>query len=829
MEAPELSHNAAGDPAHDAGGLMESKHRVKIGGVHCSFCSSTISKGLSAIPGITGVNVNLGHEEALIHYDAEKVQPWQIEEELRKLGYAVRDPDKVRTFEEEETELRKEQRRLILSAILTFSTIAVMGLKYFHVIKMYVAAYSVLSFATVNVFWFGRPILKSAAYSLRRKILNQHVLMEFAAFGGLAGGLLGLFIYRGFPAVEFFAIAVFITSYHILGGYASLRVRTRSTQSVRKLLSLQPDVAHLVDKDGTETVVPVEQVNAGDLVRIRPGESIPVDGKVVEGQSTVDESLVTGESVPSEKYIGSEVIGGTLNGNGTLLVRVTRIGKESFLQQVAEYIEDARSLKPGILQLLDTVLRYFVPGVLIAAVSGFIIWSLGEWLFTGAPDFYRAVFAALAVLVMGYPCALGMSTPLAMMRGSTMAAEKGILFRSADAFHVFHEIDTVVLDKTGTLTEGRPDVSSILCGSGYGEKEVLGIAGALERYSEHPYARAIVRKATEYPTEITAVENFSAVPGKGVTGTVKEKRAAVGTIDFLIESGNRLSTGLLHGSSGHTNGDETVVGVSYDGDIIGLITLSDKIKDDAASTIAILKDRYHLRTVMITGDSYGPAARVAGKTGMDMFFASVLPNGKAEKIRELQSQGHRVLMVGDGINDAPSLMQADIGVALGSGTDIAIESADVVIVGRSLGAIADAYSIGLKSYRKTKQNLAIAFSFNGVGVPIAATGLVDPIWAMIAMALSVTAVLSNSFIGTLFMRGRAGADRRTLVHTLSLDVPWVDSVSSLERVVDVVSDLDGVLSVSGNIYRKELTVHYEDGDGRSIEQCIRRTVDNRNY
>ena len=824
-----MSHNAAGDPAHDAGGLMESKHRVKIGGVHCSFCSSTISKGLSAVPGITRVSVNIGHEEALIHYDPAKVQPWQIDEELRELGYTVRDPDKVRTFEEEESELAREQGKLTLSTVLTFSAIAVMALMYFHIIEMYVAAYSVLSFAVVNVFWFGRTILKSAAYSLRRKILNQHVLMEFAAFGGLAGGFLGLFVFRGFPAVEFFAIAVFITSYHILGGYASLRVRTHSSQAVRKLLSLQPDVAHLAGKDGTETAVPVERVNAGDLVRIRPGESIPVDGTVVEGQSTVDESLVTGESVPSEKYIGSEVIGGTLNGNGTLLVRVTRIGKESFLQQVAEYIEDARSMKPGILQLLDKVLQYFVPGVLIAAVAGFIIWSLGEWLFTGAPDFYRAVFAALAVLVMGYPCALGMSTPLAMMRGSTMAAERGILFRSADAFHVFHNIDTVVLDKTGTLTEGRPDVSSILCRPGYDEKTVLTIAGALERYSEHPYAKAIVRKAKEHAQETTAAENFSAVPGKGVTGTIEGKSAAVGTVDFLLESGSRLPNELRLGSPVHADGGETVVGVAYDGDIIGLITLSDKIKDDATSTIAILKDRYHLRTMMITGDGYSQASRVARKTGVDMFFASVLPNGKAEKIRELQSQGHRVLMVGDGINDAPSLMQADIGVALGSGTDIAIEAADVVIVGRSLGAVAEAYSIGLKSYGKTKQNLAIAFSFNGVGIPVAATGLIDPIWAMVAMALSVTAVLANSFIGTLFVRAGERADRAASVHTVSLDVPWADSESSLERVVDMVSDLDGVLSVSGSIDRRELTVRYEDGDGRSIEQRISSAVDNRNY
>ncbi len=817
-----MSENGAGKEAPPATGPKTLRHRVKIGGVHCSFCSSTITKGVSAIPGIRDVAVNLAHEEALFHYDPAKVQPWQIEEVLRQLGYTVRDPEKVRTFEEEEAELRRERNRLIYSAALTFSAIAIMGLLSLGVVGKYVAAYIVLSFALANVFWFGRSILKSAAHSLRRRILNQHVLMEFAAFGGIAGGLIGLFIYSGFPVVEFFAIAVFITSYHILGGYASLRVRTRSSQAVRRLLSLQPDVARLVAEDGAETIVPTESIVVGNLVRIKPGESIPIDGKVVEGLSTVDESLVTGESVPSEKYAGSEVIGGTLNGTGTILVRVTRVGGESFLQQVAAYIEDARSLKPGILQLLDVVLRYFVPGVLLAAASGFLIWSLGDWLLTGVPDFPRAVFASLAVLVMGYPCALGMSTPLAMIRGSTAAAEKGILFRSADAFHVFRHIDTVVIDKTGTLTEGKPEVVRVMYDEGYDEGRVLLAAASLERYSEHPYARAIVSKSRKEFGETDPVVNFTAVPGKGVTGDVGGRLTAVGAVDFLLETGNRMPEALKREYSRSKKGGETVVGVAEGGDIIGLITLSDKIKDDGALTVATLREKFGPRIVMITGDGSGPASYVAEKTGVDAFFASVLPNGKAEKIRELQSQGHRVLMVGDGINDAPSLMQADIGVALGSGTDIAIESADVVIVGKKLGAVVDAYNVGLNSYRKTKQNLAIAFSFNGVGIPIAATGLIDPIWAMIAMALSVTAVLANSFAGRLFARKKAEAEPTDTVRTVSLNLPWLDSESDLENAVDHVSDIDGVVSVSGSVERRELVVKYRGSVETAIERRIRR-------
>ncbi len=824
MEDSELNNkNNAGTASEDES-QRALRHRVKIGGVHCSFCSSTITKGISAIPGIRDVNVNLAHEEALFRYDPEMVQPWQIDEALRQLGYTVRDPDRVRTFEEEELELRKERKRLMLSAILTFSAIAVMGLMSLRAIGGNAAAYSVLLFAVVNVFWFGRSILKSAVYSLKRGILNQHVLMEFAAFGGITGGLVGLFIYREFPAVQFFAIAVFITSYHILGGYLSLRVRTRSSQAVRKLLSLQPGVARLVGSDGSEMIVPTERIAAGNLVRIRPGESVPVDGRVVEGQSTVDESLVTGESVPSEKYPGSEVIGGTLNGTGSILVRVTKVGSESFLQQVASYIDDARSLKPGILQLLDVVLRYFVPGVLIAAASVFIIWSFGQWIFTGVPDFYRAVFAALAVLVMGYPCALGMSTPLAMIRGSTMAAEKGILFRSADAFHVFRHIDTVVIDKTGTLTEGRPVVTGVMCDKGYDEAAVLHIAASIEKYSEHPYARAVVERANESKLEVAAAEQFSSVPGKGVMGTVDGKAAAVGGIDFLLQNGNELSPVLRRKISANANTGETVVGVSHDDRIIGLITMSDKIREDAANTVAALREHYHLGTVMITGDSFGPASHVAGKTGVDAFFSSVLPNGKAEKIRELQSQGHRVMMVGDGINDAPSLTQADIGVALNSGTDIAVESADVVIVGKNLSAIVDAYSIGLNSYGKTKQNLAIAFSFNGVGIPIAATGLVDPIWVMIAMALSVTAVLANSFMGRLIWGRRAMLEHIKAASTLRFDIPLMDTEALLEKAVDEVSDLEDVLSVAGDVDRRELVVRVAGSNTGTAEQNIRSVL-----
>ncbi|HID05383.1 MAG TPA: HAD family hydrolase, partial [Aigarchaeota archaeon] len=366
-----------------------------------------------------------------------------------------------------------------------------------------------------NVFFFGNRILRMAYYALRRGILNQHVLMTLGAFGGIAGGIIGLLFFKDFPVADFFAVAVFITSYHLLGGYASLKVRTRASQAVRKLLSLQPQTATVVKGDLEETV-PIEQVRRGDLVRVKPGESIPVDGVVVSGFSTVDESIVTGEPIPVEKTIGSEVIGGSVNLTGTLLINVTRIGEESFLQRVARYIEEARAMKPGILQLIDKVLKFFVPGVLLASLTGFIIWSVGAWIFLGRPDIPRAIFASLSALVMGYPCALGMATPLAMIRGGGMAAERGILFRSSEAFHIFKEIRKIVLDKTGTITYGKPSVSEVHALNGYDERYVLSLAASAERFSEHPIAKAIVKEAENRGIIINEINSFEALPGKGV-------------------------------------------------------------------------------------------------------------------------------------------------------------------------------------------------------------------------------------------------------------------------------------------------------------------------
>jgi heavy metal translocating P-type ATPase len=783
-----------------------AKLQLKIGGLSCSFCVASITKALGRMDGVREANVNLAHEEVLIEYEPQKVTPAQLTGTLLELGYTVRDAKKVRTYEEEDAALRRERNNLLLAAGLTLLTFALMVVMWLDLLPMgrvwpwITGLMPTLALATI--FGPGWHILTMAWASLRRGILNQHVLLEFGAFGGLIGGFLG-YVVPDFPLPDFFGVAVFITTYHLLSGYVSLKVRTRSSQAVRKLLALVPTTARVV-REGHELEVPVEHVQRGELVRIRPGESIPVDGDVVEGASGVDQSLVTGESIPEEKQPGAEVIGGSINQTGTLLIRVTRVGEESFLQRVARQVEEARALKPGILALVDRVLEVYVPAVLGAAGLAVLVWTLGAWLVVGSPNWTRAIFAALAVLVMGYPCALGMATPLAMIRGGGMAAERGILMRSAEAFQALKEIRKVVLDKTGTITRGKPAVVAVVPLDGRDRREVLRLAAAAERASEHPLARAVVAAAEAEQLPVPPAKDFDAVPGKGVRATVAGQRVAIGSPAFVASEGVPLSP-AAHQIEAMQQAGNTIVVLAVDHQATGLLAIADQIKADAGDAIERLRAA-GLEPVMLTGDNVRTARAVAERVGIVAYRAEVLPGDKAAAVRDLQRQGYRTAMVGDGINDAPALMQADVGIAIGGGTDIAIESADIVLVGERLGAVVDAYHIGKASYRKTVQNLSLALAFNGIGVPLAVTGLVHPVWAMIAMVASVTAVLTNSFAGRLLPTRRRDAEA-----TLSLKIPNMHCEQCLATITEAATGLAGVTKVTGDPAAQAVMVTYRRG------------------
>jgi heavy metal translocating P-type ATPase len=727
-----------------------TQKQFNVGGMSCSFCAESIEKAYRRTDGVADVDVSLAHEEVLVQYDDDQISEVEVKDTLRDLGYTIRDPDKEKRYEEQQAELAEGKRRLVFAGGASIVVAALMGWMIFVMGRFESESLAMdlvtLALALATMFGPGRYIKEKAYQSLRRGILNQHVLLEAGAFAGLLGGFLGLFVFPGFPTVHFFAVSVFITTYHILSEYTSLIVRTRASQAVQSLLDLQPDTARRVTDDGEVEEVPVDDLEVGDRVRVKSGENIPVDGKVVKGESTVDESVATGESIPEEKTEGDAVIGGSINETGTLLVEVTATGEDAFLNQVAREIEEARAMKPGLIQLADRVLKYFVPAILTIAALSFAFWLVAPLAWGGNPNVQRGAFAALAVLVLGYPCALGMATPLALIRGGGKAATRGILMRSGDAFQIFPEVDHIVLDKTGTITVGEPAVSEVV-GLDDEESDVLATAASAEAFSEHPLADAILECANERGVEYDDPEAFDSVTGKGVRATVDGDDVLIGKPGWLADEGVDLSEAgddierLQHRGL-------TVSGVVRNGTLVGLIGIGDEVKDDAAATVQRMKDA-GITPVIITGDNERTAEAVAEEVGIGRVMADVLPDEKREEIGRLQDEGHRVAMVGDGINDAPALTQADIGIAIGAGTDIAIESADIVLMGDRLGGVMDAYVIGEESYRKTRQNLAAAFAFNGIGVAAATTGLVHPVFAMVAMVLSVSAVLANSFAGQL--------------------------------------------------------------------------------
>jgi Cu+-exporting ATPase len=722
------------------------KLQLKVGGMHCSLCTESIHKGLVRLDGVEEAQVSIAHEEALVRYDPTRVTESDIRRTLEDLGYVPRDPDQAEIFAEEERELASARRKALLAGGLLVGASALMAAMLFLGQNLFLAAaMGVLALVT----FFGPArfiVLRNGLQSIRRGILNQDVLVSAAAIGGMIGGLVGLVV-PSFPAGGFFGAVVFVLSFHLIGGYASVLVHVRASQSVRKLLDLEPATSHRIEEDGSETQVPLEELMVDDVVRVRPGERIPVDGVVVDGASAVDETLVTGESIPQDKLEGDEVIGGSLNQAGAFVMRVTRVGEDTFLRNVARQVAEARALKPGILRLVDRVLLFFVPAVFSAAALGFLLWTLGEWIWAGEPDFLRAGFAALGVLVMGYPCALGMATPLAIIRGSGEAAERGFLMRSGEAFHAFKDVKKIVLDKTGTITEGELAVVEVVALNGFDEDEALRLAAAAERASEHPLARAVVDAAEERNLTVPTARDFRAAPGMGVKAGVEGRCVAVGSPRFVEGEVVDLAPARERIQALQAAGN-TVVVLAVDGEPAALVALADRVREDAKETVERLK-AVGLEPVMLTGDNERTARAVAGQVDIDEYRAEVLPQDKAKAVRDLQQQGHRVAMVGDGINDAPALMQANLGVAIGAGTDIAVEAADIVLTGDRLGTLVEARELAGRSYRLTFTNVVLALIFNGVGVLAAISGLVAPVWAMVAMAVSVSLVLANSFAGRL--------------------------------------------------------------------------------
>jgi len=652
-------------------------------------------------------------------------------------------------------ELIDMSRRFWISTLLTFPlVILAFGAELgWQPIPMTTSMLLQLALATPVVLWGGRPFFERLWASLKTRNLNMFTLIGMGVGVAYGYSLVATLAPQLFPASlhtmggmvpVYFEAAAIITTLVLLGQVLELRARAATGKAIRALLGLAPKTARRV-RDGREEDVQLEHVHVGDFLRVRPGEKVPVDGMVIEGHSSVDESMITGESVPVEKTAGEKVTGATINGTGTLLMRADRVGRDTMLSQIVRMVAAAQRSRAPIQKLADQVSAWFVPSVIAVSLIAFVAWNL----LGPAPPLGYAIVNAIAVLIIACPCALGLATPMSIMVGTGRGASAGVLVKNAEALELMEKIDTLVVDKTGTLTLGKPRLVGVVPADGFAAAEVLRLAAALERGSEHPLAAAIVEGAAARGLEPPATSDFQSHTGKGVAGIVEGRHVALGNAVLMAELG--IDASSLDGlADEHRSQGEGVMFVALEGKLAGLVVVADPIKDTASDAIADLH-REGIRIVMLTGDNRHTAEAVGRRVGIDEVFAEVLPDQKQAKIEELRREGRRVAMAGDGINDAPALAAADVGIAMGTGTDVAMESAAITLVKGDLRGIVRARHLSRAVMRNIRQNLFFAFVFNAAGVPIAAGVLypwfkilLSPIIAGAAMSLSSVTVIGNS-------------------------------------------------------------------------------------
>ncbi len=607
--------------------------------------------------------------------------------------------------------------------------------------------------ATPVVIWGGWPFFQRAWQSILHRSPNMYTLIAMGTGSAYLFSTAVVFFPAGFPdsfrdhdghAGVYFEVAAVIITLVLLGQMLELMARGQTSSALKALMGLRPKTARVIRENGNEEDIPLEQVRAGDLLRVRPGEKIPVDGAVVEGASSVDESMISGEPIPVEKEPGSKVTGATLNGSGSFIMRAEKIGKDTLLAQIVKMVSEAQRTRAPIQRLADLVSAYFVPAVMLASVVTFAAWA---W-FGPEPRLSHALVNAIAVLIIACPCALGLATPMAIMAGTGRGAGAGVLIKNAEALEMFEKIDTVIVDKTGTLTEGKPKVMSITS-SGLTDQELLGLAASLEKQSEHPLAEAIVRAAKEQGVALKEVRDFQYEKGKGISGIVDGKKVQIGNDKIMEESGVNISPFLEKANALRAEG-QGVMFLSVNGKAAGFVSVADPLKESTAEALRLLHAE-GIRIVMLTGDNRQTAEAVGRKAGIDEIQAGVLPADKEKHVRKLQEQGRKVAMAGDGINDAPALARADVGIAMGTGTDVAMHSAGIVLVKGDLRGIAKARKLSRATMNNIRQNLFFAFIYNILGVPIAAGllypffgFLLSPMIASAAMSLSSVSVIANS-------------------------------------------------------------------------------------
>jgi len=732
-----------------------AKTRIGIKNLRCASCVTFIEESLLATPGVIRASVNIVTQQAEVEYVAGEVTLAQMRAAIEAIGYETEAQSKETTPEDAEEASRKAEyrdlrNRFTVAAILATIVLLLTFGEFFPLLRDIPPQTNLVVMfvlTTPVLFWAGSRFFIGAWSAFKHRSADMNTLIALGTgaaylYSSVATFLPGL-LPEGLREVYYDTTAIIIALI-LLGQLLEARAKGETNEAIRKLMGLQAKTARVV-RNGEEIDIPIEEVLVGDIVIVRPGEKVPVDGVVVEGQSTLDESMITGESIPVSKGPGDEVIGATINKTGSFRFQATKVGKDTALSQIIQLVQQAQGTKAPIQRLADVISGYFVPVVILVAIWSFAIW----FVFGPDPQLLHALVTAVTVLIIACPCALGLATPTSIMVGTGKGAENGILIRSAEALETAHKLDTIVLDKTGTITRGEPELTDVITNGDFPETDLLRLAASVETVSEHPLAEAIVRGAKAKGLALTTPEGFEAIPGHGVTATVEGRTLALGNPKMMAQIGASLD-GLEEKAQRLADEGKTPMYVAVDGQAAGIVAVADTVKEDSREAIAHLK-KLGLEVVMITGDNRRTADAIARQVGVDRVLAEVLPEDKANNVKMLQREGKVVAMVGDGINDAPALAQADVGLAIGTGTDVAIEAADITLIKGSLKGVAVAIDLSKATMRNIKQNLFGSFIYNTLGVPVAAGVLypffgilLSPIIASAAMALSSVTVISNA-------------------------------------------------------------------------------------
>ena len=744
-----------------------------ISDMTCASCVAHVEKALLALPGVAAASVNLATESAAVQFDPRRVTLDDLRRAVEDAGYGIRevagrgDRPVAPTAAPDLSghgQLATLRTKVIVACLLGALVLLGSLRMYLPWLPAFLGNnYLLWALATPVQFWSGWQFYRGAWGAAKHRTSNMNTLVAVgtsaAYFYSVAVTLFPAFFTIGgmTPDVYFDAAAVVIALV-LLGRFLEARAKGQTGEAIRKLMDLQPRTARVI-RDGRELDIPSELVVVGDIIVVRPGEKVPVDGVVLEGRSAVDESMLTGESLPVEKGPGDAVAGATLNKTGSFRFRATKVGRDTVLAQIIRLVEEAQGSKAPIQRLVDVIASYFVPAVMAIAALTFVVW----YAFGPQPAFTFALLNFVAVLIIACPCALGLATPTAIMVGTGKGAENGVLIRSAEALELAHKVDVVVLDKTGTLTEGKPVVTDLVPANGVAEADLLRYAASAERGSEHPLGEAIVARAREMGLDLADATDFVALPGRGIAATVDGRRVVLGNLKLMEEYGLPLA-GLAGPAAALAGAGKTPMYVALDGRLAGIVAVADTLKPNSRRAVAELK-RLGLRVVMLTGDNRRAAEAIGREVGVDHVLAEVLPEDKANQVKQLQAEGAKVAMVGDGINDAPALAQADVGIAIGTGTDVAMEAADVTLMRGDLMGIVTAIDLSRRTMRTVRQNLFWAFFYNVILIPVAAGllyvvlggqapawlrpvlgehGFLNPVLAGAAMAFSSVSVVTNS-------------------------------------------------------------------------------------